>query len=267
MSRPVFSPSARAFMEDALVPINPALKAAVRRALYRTGTDVTDASSRNPCLVLAPHPDDETLGVGATIMRKVRAGTPVHLVVATDGSKSPPGDPGEVTALRSAELRAACAVLGLTEADVTRLGFVDAELVGNEEALAGAIAEVVTLRQPVEVLVTGEDDPHEDHAVLGAAARRALTGTGVRMLTYPIWQFDRPTRLVRHLRRGLRPELVRTDGYREAKRQAVAAYPSQMAADNDDPEGLKPSFLPNFDGPYEMFFPVPLDRPAELRPA
>jgi LmbE family N-acetylglucosaminyl deacetylase len=265
MSRPVFSPSARAFVEDALEPFNPMLKAAVRRALFRVGTDVTEISARTSCLVLAPHPDDETLGVGVTIMRKVRAGTPVHLVVATDGSKSPPGDPVEVTALRSAELRVACAVLGLTERDVTRLPFVDAELGGNEDALVGAIAEVVASWQPAEVLVTGEDDPHEDHAILGAATRRALAGTGVRMLTYPIWQFDRPARLVRYLRRGLRPELVRTEGYRDAKRAAVAAYPSQRAAHNDDPEGLKPNFLPNFEGPYEMFFPVPTGRPAEAR--
>jgi LmbE family N-acetylglucosaminyl deacetylase len=187
----------------------------------------------------------------------------VHLVVATDGSKSPPGDPVEVTALRSAELRAACEVLGLTESDVTRLPFVDAELVGNEEELVAAVAEVVALRRPAEVLVTGPDDPHEDHAVLGAATRRALAGTGVRILTYPIWQFDRPARLLRHLRRGMGPELVRTDGYRDRKREAVAAYPSQMAAHNDDPEGLKPNFLPNFEGPYEMFFPVPVDRPGE----
>ena len=258
MSRPVFSPSARAFAEDAFERLNPALKVVARGALFRTGTDVTEGAARRPCLVLAPHPDDETLGVGATIMRKVRAGTPVHLVVATDGSKSPPGDAVAVTALRSAELRTACGVLGLTERDVTRLPFVDAELGGDEDALVGAIAAVVASWQPAEVLVTGEDDPHEDHAVLGAATRRALAGTGVRMLTYPIWQFDRPARLVRYLRRGLRPELVRTEGYRARKRQAMECYPSQMAARNDDPEGLRPNFLPNFDGPYEMFFPVDL---------
>jgi LmbE family N-acetylglucosaminyl deacetylase len=258
MSRPVFSRSARAFVEDTFEPFNPMLKVLVRGALFRTGADVTDATTRRPCLVLAPHPDDETLGVGATIMRKVDAGTPVHLVIATDGSKSPIGDPEEVSALRSSELRVACGVLGLTESDVTRLPFVDAELGADPDALVAAIAEVVAAHGPDEVLVTGEDDPHEDHAVLGAATRRALVGTGVRMLTYPIWQFDRPARLVRYLRRGARPELVRTDGYRERKREAVAAYPSQMAAHNDDPEGLKPNFLPNFDGPYEMFFPVDL---------
>jgi len=185
--------------------------------------------------------------------------------MATDGSKSPPGDPAEVTALRRSELRAACGVLGLSERDVTWLPFVDAELVGNEDALVGAIAEVVAARGPAEVLVTAEDDPHEDHAVLGRATRRALVGTGVRMLTYPVWQFDRPTRLVGRLGRATRPELVRTDGYRERKREAVAAYPSQMAAHNDDPEGLRPNFLPNFDGPYEMFFPVDVERTADRR--
>ncbi|HEY5025741.1 MAG TPA: PIG-L deacetylase family protein [Acidimicrobiales bacterium] len=228
----------------------------VRGALFRIGTDVTTEAARRPCLVLAPHPDDETLGVGATIMRKVDAGTPVHLVIATDGSKSPPGDPAEVAALRTSELSAACDVLGLSPRDVTRLPFVDAELAANEEALAAAIAEVVARWKPAEVLVTGEDDPHEDHAALGTATRRALVGTGVRMLTYPVWQFDRPVRLVRHLRGSTRPELVRTDGYRQRKREAVAAYSSQMAAHNDDPEGLRPNFLPNFDGPYEIFFPV-----------
>jgi LmbE family N-acetylglucosaminyl deacetylase len=238
--------------------VNPVLKMLVRSALYRIGTDVTTESARRPCLVLAPHPDDETLGVGVTIMRKVAAGTPVHLVVATAGSKSPRGDPAAVTALRTSELQRACGVLGLSDGDVTRLPFVDAELAGNEDALVAAIAEVVAAWKPVEVLVTGEDDPHEDHAVLGSATRRALAGTGVSMLSYPVWQFDEPTRLIRHLRRGRRPELVSTDGYRERKRQALAAYPSQMAANNDDPEGLKPNFLPNFDGPYEMFFPVDL---------
>jgi LmbE family N-acetylglucosaminyl deacetylase len=258
MSRRVFSRSVRAVVEDVLEPLNPALKVVVRSALLRTGADVTLTTARRSCLVVAPHPDDETLGAGATIMRKVDAGTRVHLVVATDGSKSPPGDPVEVAALRTAELRAACRVLGLSESDVTWLPFVDAELVGKEGDLVEAIADVVAAVRPSEVLVTAESDPHEDHALVARATRRALAGTGVRLLTYPIWQFDRPALLVRQWRRGGRVELVRTDGYRERKREAVAAYPSQMAARDNEPEGLWPSFLRNFDGPYELFFPVPV---------
>jgi LmbE family N-acetylglucosaminyl deacetylase len=245
-------------MEDVLEPLNPPLKVAVRRALFHWGADVTRATAHRSCLVVAPHPDDETLGAGATIMRKVDAGTRVNLVVATDGSKYPPGDPAEAAALRTAELRAACAVLGLSDSDVTRLPFVDAELAGREGDLTAAIADVIAATRPVEVLVTAESDPHEDHAVVGAATRRAIAGTGVRLLTYPVWQFDRPARLLRQWRRGGRPELVSTDGYRERKREAVAAYSSQMAARNDDIEGLRPNFLDNFDAPYELFFPVPV---------
>jgi LmbE family N-acetylglucosaminyl deacetylase len=245
-------------VEDAFEPLNPALRVAVRSALFCTGADVTVATARRSCLVMAAHPDDETLGAGVTIMRKVDAGTPVHLVVASDGSKYPPGDPEKAAALRTAELRAACGVLGISDGNVTRLPFVDAELTGNEEDLVSAIAEVVAAVEPSEVLVTAESDPHEDHAVLGMATRRALVGTGARLLAYPVWQFDRPARLVRQWRSGGRPELVRTEGYRDRKREAIAAYPSQMAARNDDPEGLKPNFLRNFDAAYEVFFPVPV---------
>jgi LmbE family N-acetylglucosaminyl deacetylase len=254
----VLSESARSLTENALAPLNHALTVAMRSALLHMSTDATNDTVRRPCLVVAPHPDDETLGAGATIMRKVDAGTPVHLVVVTDGSKSPVGDPVEVGALRSAELRAACAVLGLADGDVTRLPFVDAELEGTGDALVAAIAEVVAARRPVEVLVTGENDPHDDHAVVGMATRRALAGTDVRLFSYPIWQFDRPALLVRQLRRGGRPELVRTGGYRDRKREAIAAYSSQLADSNDAPEGLRPSFLRNFDGAYEVFFPVPV---------
>lgn len=256
MSRPVVSQPARAVLGDALEPFNPALAVVLHHALFRIGNDTTVSSARRSCLVVAPHPDDETLGAGATIMRKIDAGTPVHLLVVTDGSKSPPGDPAEVAALRAAELRAACAVLGLAPSDVTHLDFVDAELDAGDEALVSAIAGVVAAVRPADVLVTDETDPHEDHGALGVATRRALAGSGARLLAYPIWQFDRPPRLVRQVRRSGRPELVSTQGYLERKRAAVAAYPSQLAAHNDDTEGLTPRFLKHFVGPWEMFFPV-----------
>jgi LmbE family N-acetylglucosaminyl deacetylase len=247
-------------MRNAFGPLNPTLAVTMRAALARIGADVTTASAQRSCVVIAPHPDDETLGAGATIMRKVEAGTAVHVVVATDGSKSPVGDPAAVTARRSGELATACALLGLSNNDVTRLPFVDAELRPDDDTLVAAIAEVVHTHRPDEVLVTDETDPHADHAALGAATRTALAGTGVRLLSYPVWQFERPARLVRQLRRGGRPELVRTDGFGGRKRQAVDAYASQLAARDDDREGIKPSYLRNFSGAYEMFFPVPLDR-------
>jgi LmbE family N-acetylglucosaminyl deacetylase len=240
---------------NVLEPLYPAAATALRHVLYRVGADVTASVARRPCLVVAPHPDDETLGAAATIMRKVDAGTPVRVLVATDGSKSPPGDPAAIAAMRTDELRSACRVLGLSDQDVTQLPFVDAELDGKEDALVAAIADAVARFEPAEVFTTSETDPHDDHATLGAATRRAVAGTGVRLLAYPVWQWDRPPRLARMLWRSGRPELVRTDGYLGRKQAAIAAYSSQLAP-IAGAEGLEPGFLRHFEGTFEIFFPV-----------
>ena len=65
-----------------------AVRLFTRTALGRTAHDLTDVVATRSALVLAPHPDDETIGCGATILRKVAAGTPVTVFVATDGRHS-----------------------------------------------------------------------------------------------------------------------------------------------------------------------------------
>jgi len=250
--------AAREAAGNVLGPTYPVLATTLRRLVYRVGADVTNSVARRPCLVVAPHPDDETLGAAATIMRKRDAGTPVRVLIATDGSKSPPGDPAAVAALRTVELRSACVLLGLSGADVIQLPFVDAELDGDEDALTDAIAECVAEFRPADVLTTSETDPHDDHAVVGVATRRAVSGTDVRLLAYPVWQWDRPPRLVRMMWRSGRPELVRSDGYLDRKREVIAAYHSQLApiAGAAGAEGLEQAFLRHFEGPFEIFFPV-----------
>jgi LmbE family N-acetylglucosaminyl deacetylase len=233
------------------------------------GTDVTASTSGRSCLVLAPHPDDETLGCGVTIMRRVEAGSSVRVVVATDGSKWPPeGDPHQNSAVRMAELREATRLLGLADDAVTRLGLPDKGLAKTGEHLVDAIADVVRAARPADVLVTSEHDPHGDHAALGLAARRAVSGTGVRLLAYPVWQWQRPGAWIRTLRSSGRPQTVSTTGFLSRKRLAIDVYRSQLA----DPvsgqwdEGLPSSFLRHFFGTVEIFLPVASRRPPPATP-
>ena len=81
-----------------------------------------------PLVILAPHPDDETLGCGALLFDAAAQGTPCHVICVTDGTRSHPGSrrwPAPVlAATRAAELRAACAILA-PAARVTCLGYPD----------------------------------------------------------------------------------------------------------------------------------------------
>jgi len=250
----------RRWVETALIPVKLPIAAWMGHAIGRGATDVTAASPARSALVLAPHPDDETLGCGATVMRKVDAGAAVTVVVITDGSTWPPDhDPAENIATRDAELRASCRILGLPDDAVVHLSFPETHLDTAGDALVDAVADAIATYSPDDVFVTSEADPHSDHAALGAAARRAAAGTGGRLLAYPIWQWTRPRSWTRTEAAASPAETVRTDGYLERKRRAIAVFHSQMsaAAGGDQQEGLTPRFLAHFAGEREIFFPVP----------
>src|SRR5205823_10764286 len=95
----------------------PRIKQAWRRALVLRGRDWTAATERRSCLVLAAHPDDETFACGATILRKTDAGTPVKIVIATDGRNANPSStvlsPEQLGGVRRAESAEVCDLLGV----------------------------------------------------------------------------------------------------------------------------------------------------------
>ena len=80
----------------------------LRGALKLATRDVTAEVAATSCLVLAPHPDDETLGCGATIARKTSAGAQVWVGFASLGTDShrsrhlTPRQLGEIPAGRGA---------------------------------------------------------------------------------------------------------------------------------------------------------------------
>ena len=122
------------------------------------------------------------------------------------------------------------------------------------------MADAVRRHGPEEVYVTSEADPHRDHAALARATARALAGSGVRLLAYPVWQWERPRSWARTVAAASAAETVRSDGYLDRKAQAVDVFRSQMSAavGGERKEGLRPAFLRHFLADREMFFPVPL---------
>jgi len=169
-------------------------------------------------LVLAPHPDDETLGPGATVALAVRAGVRVEVVILTDGAVQ-----GEA-AVRAEEARRAAAVLGVAQVQLwglrdRSLRRDDATLIGRlRRLLATSAADTLLLPSPVEL--------HPDHRALALATQRAM-----RRLTWGGLRPRGPGHVgCYEVGAALRPNLlVAADDGWEAKRAAAACYASQLA--------------------------------------
>ncbi|HET6545533.1 MAG TPA: PIG-L family deacetylase [Rhodanobacteraceae bacterium] len=151
-----------------------------------------DATHR--LLVLAPHPDDETIAAGILIQSAIASGADVRVVFVTDGDNNPwpqrwlerrwrigPADRERWGGRRRRETLAALAVLGVEEASARFLGWPDQGLTDclmrggeAETALAGEIAAFA----PTHVVLPTLTDRHPDHSALSVLVDLVLMRNG-----------------------------------------------------------------------------------------
>ncbi|MXN65570.1 PIG-L family deacetylase [Stappia sp. GBMRC 2046] len=129
--------------------------------------------SRKPVLIIAPHPDDETLGAGGILLRARDAGRPIHWLIVTQISTSD-GWPRDKVDRREREIKAVAEAFRFEA--VHRLEFASALLdtlpLGN---IVGAIGNVVRKVEPEILLLPHRGDAHSDHQVVhdaGAACAK-----------------------------------------------------------------------------------------------
>jgi LmbE family N-acetylglucosaminyl deacetylase len=233
-----------------------------RPLLLSRAEDVTSQTATRSCLVLAPHPDDETLGCGATIMRKLAAGTPVQVIIAADGNwyRSSKLSVDAVNEIREEEARRACAILGLPCENITFLRFEDCRLADHRGLLRDRLFDILDTMNPEEIFVSSIIDNHPDHRVLAELGRELAQARRDRfpvLYEYPIWFWDpriwRVTRLLQ-----LRTRIVRTEEFRTRKREAIAAYRSQVTnlLGETRRAPLRRGFLRQFLQAEEIFFEI-----------
>jgi LmbE family N-acetylglucosaminyl deacetylase len=230
--------------------------------------NVPDLIGLQPVLVLAPHPDDETLGCGGLIADCHSRGQSVHILVVTDGAASHPASrdypAARLAALRANETKAAIATLGLPEDRVDFIGLPDglAPLRGRRFlAIVQRIVDYARARRIGTICTTWPGDPHRDHQAtyrLGQAAARVL---GARLFCYPVWGWTLPADawVPAKPRYGGRLNIA---PYVAAKQRAIACHRSQttdMIHDAVDAFRLSSSFLANFSLPFEVFLDAQKD--------
>lgn len=256
--------------------------AALRRLWIGRGRDITDRVLHRRTLVIAPHADDESLGVGGTMARLASVGTVVHAAVVCDGrhsQKSSIYTPDRIAAMRSQEMIDACAALGVPAGRVHQLGFEDRHAGDDPPRLRDAIARLIDSVRPEQVFSPLGVDWHQDHRAI-AAAVRSLGEAGAipcPAYEYPVWLYNlrmwtfssRVTpRAVLGLRRmvrdlaPLRPVSAEVGPWLPAKRAALRARKSQFENLTGEPQWtfLGPDFLANFLGSRELFFFPPWSR-------
>ncbi len=142
-------------------------------------------------LIVAPHPDDETLGCGGLIALGKATGRDVRVVVLTDGAASHPGSPTysprQVAALRQQELHKSAEALGLQPSDVVTLSLPDGRLSDEApERLADRLDLAIGAGDLGAVFAPGDDDPHPDHQRASQAASILAQRRKAVSWSYPI---------------------------------------------------------------------------------
>jgi LmbE family N-acetylglucosaminyl deacetylase len=222
-----------------------------------------DALANRPFIVIAPHPDDESLGCGGLIADACRQGLRGKVVIVSDGAGSHPNShaypPERLTTLREVEARQAGAELGLRPEEMHFLRLPDRFVPYEGEEAEHAINVIVDCVKEIgagSLFVSWRHDPHCDHEACYRIARAVQRRVGeVKLFEYVVWGHTLPPSTeVDPIRSGFR--ITIDHEAMQKKRRAIAAHRSQTTSlIDDDPGGFLFSQidLDHFDGPYEFF--------------
>src|SRR5262249_50687948 len=142
-------------------------------------------------LVVAPHPDDETLSAGGLLQRALARGGRASGGFATDGENNPwtqrlvgkrvgvgPRENRRFGRIRRGEAVAALAVLGIAPSDAVFLGLPDQRitdlLLSGQDAAIDRIQALLEEVRPTLLIVPSPFDLHPDHSALAVLFRLAL---------------------------------------------------------------------------------------------
>ena len=201
-----------------------------------------------PLIIVAPHPDDETLGAGGLIHTWAAVHKlPVTIISVTDGESACPEVP-DLRELRRRELDLARQDLAAEGIEVVRLGIPDGQVERHRRELVEALRRLTPLR--ATMIAPFEQDAHPDHNETGRTAREFARQRGLALAEYPIWAWHKATPAIFNGRRLGRFNL--TPGAWGAKQRAIRRFESQLR-ERAGGAIVPPNVLEHFNRPYEVF--------------
>lgn len=181
-------------------------------------------------LVIAPHPDDETLGAGGTLLRRKAEGVEIGWLIVTEITVAAGWDLHRVSQ-RDEEICRITESFGFDK--VINLGFPTTQL--DRMPISDIVAAMGTAFksfEPDEVLVPHPSDVHTDHRVVF----NAVAGC-TKWFRYPsvrrvlAYETLSETEFGMGTEQGFRPNVfVNIETYLESKLRAMDIYASELGA-------------------------------------
>lgn len=175
-------------------------------------------------LVFGPHPDDQELGMGGTIVTLASQGHKVHLVDMTNGEPTPHGS----VETRDRESAAAAQVLGVER---TLVGLTNRQVVHDIESRY-KVAAVIRKHRADWLFVPYPIDAHPDHVAVTRICEDARFDAKLTKTEIPGAPYY-PKRIIyyfcTHLRLNFVPNFcIDISGTFDQKMRSIAAYQSQF---------------------------------------
>src|SRR3954462_6598829 len=177
-------------------------------------------------LVIGPHPDDQELGMGGTIIRLLSQGHQVHVVDMTNGEPTPRGS----VEIRARESAASAKIMGVQR---TLVGLKNREVV-HDIPSRHKLAAVIRQHKPNVLFVPYPIDAHPDHVAVSRIAEDARFDAKLTKSEIPgePWY---PKRIIyyfcTHLRMSFQPTFcIDITAEMDQKLESIARYKSQFTS-------------------------------------
>ncbi len=215
------------------------------------------AVSDAPLVLLAAHPDDETLAAGGLLALAAAAGAEVDVVVATDGEASHPGSPthapAELARRRAKEVEQAVAALA-PRGRLHLLHLPDGALAEHADAVRSGLEALVSAE--CRVVAPWRGDAHPDHEAAGEVAAQVALSRGAELLEYPLWAWHWAAPGDARVPWAAAVRVPLPAQVRAAKAHALDEHRSQvepLSSQPGDEALLTPEVLAHFDRDAEVF--------------
>jgi LmbE family N-acetylglucosaminyl deacetylase len=191
--------------------------------LLRPGVRLSAPTGNDRVLVIAPHPDDETLGCGGTIALHSREGGHVCVLIVTDGSSSRAGGLGREEMRQRRHDEAASAMSALAPVELIRLGL--PEGAWPPEELYAHLSALIERLKPTLIYTTSCVDFHPEHLKVARVVAQALEALPEQAeVLVRVYELQVP------LTPALANVAVGISATESAKRCALAEYATQTAS-------------------------------------